>query len=128
MSGRLTAGGTTGASTAAPASASAASAMTVGCRYMSRIAIGGSVVFARTWAANRARSSEFAPRSSKKWATVETRSTPSVVASSSASTVSVGPDGATNSPSAVRRVPGGGSAFRSALSLVVMGMARRCSR
>ena len=92
------------------------------------MAIGGSPVSARTRAANRARSSELAPRSSKKWSVAETRSTPSVAASSSASTVSAGPDGATSSRPPTRRALGGGSAFRSALSLVVIGMTGRCSR
>ena len=115
---------------AAPASASAASAVTVGCRYMSRIAIGGSV-------GPRAH-----PRGEPRQ---EQRVRAEVVEEVGGgrdpldaerrgeqprrARVSVGPDGATNSPAGRSAGSvGGGSAFRSALSLVVIGMTGRCSR
>ena len=74
-------------------------------------------------------SSEFAPRSSKKWSSTETRSDPQR-GGEQLGEHGLGRAGRRDELAGrpARRALGGGSAFRSALSLGVIGMTGSCSR
>ena len=95
--GGTAAGSGTGTAAAddSPCGSAAASDRTVGFWYTSCIAIGGRPPALRTLAVKCASISEFAPRSSKKWLSTETLSSPTISANASASTVSAGVAGAT---------------------------------